>query len=209
MDALYAFINQCCKEQQIDESHNLKHSISALRWAHILMDSFPDLTQDERQVISYAIALHDMCDSKYTDTKVAAIKIKEWLLTQTVSEEISDVIINIIQTMSYSKLKKQMVESGSQTPIYPDHGKWQRAYHIVRHADLLDAYVVARCFLYSKHIDPDLQDEVAWSVVEKLFENRVFKYVSDGFIFYPKALELAAELTQDAKKTLKDRAFTY
>jgi hypothetical protein len=209
MDALYAFINQCCKEQQIDESHNLKHSISALRWAHILMDSFPDLTQDERQVISYAIALHDMCDSKYTDTKVAAIKIKEWLLTQTVSEEISDVIIKIIQTMSYSKLKKQMVESGSQTPIYPDHGQWQRAYHIVRHADLLDAYVVARCFLYSKHIDPDLQDEVAWSVVEKLFENRVFKYVSDGFIFYPKALELAAELTQDAKKTLKDRAFTY
>ena len=209
MDALYAFINQCCKEQQIDESHNLKHSISALRWAHILMDSFPDLTQDERQVISYAIALHDMCDSKYTDTKVAAIKIKEWLLTQTVSEEISDVIIQIIQTMSYSKLKKQMVESGSQTPIYPDHGQWQRAYHIVRHADLLDAYVVARCFLYSKHIDPDLQDEVAWSVVEKLFENRVFKYVSDGFIFYPKALELAAELTQDAKKTLKDRAFTY
>jgi len=209
MDALYAFINQCCKEQQIDESHNLKHSISALRWAHILMDSFPDLTQDERQVISYAIALHDMCDSKYTDTKVAAIKIKEWLLTQTVSEEISDVIINIIQTMSYSKLKKQMVESGSQTPIYPDHGQWQRAYHIVRHADLLDAYVVARCFLYSKHIDPDLQDEVAWSLVEKLFENRVFKYVSDGFIFYPKALELAAELTQDAKKTLKDRAFTY
>jgi len=209
MDALYAFINQCCKEQQIDESHNLKHSISALRWAHILMDSFPDLTQDERQVISYAIALHDMCDSKYTDTKVAAIKIKEWLLTQTVSEEISDVIINIIQTMSYSKLKKQMVESGSQTPIYPDHGQWQRAYHIVRHADLLDAYVVARCFLYSKHIDPDLQDEVVWSLVEKLFENRVFKYVSDGFIFYPKALELAAELTQDAKKTLKDRAFTY
>jgi hypothetical protein len=209
MDALYAFINKCCKEQQIDESHNLKHSISALRWAHILMDSFPDLTQDERQVISYAIALHDMCDSKYTDTKVAAIKIKEWLLTQTVSEEISDVIINIIQTMSYSKLKKQMVESGSQTPIYPDHGQWQRAYHIVRHADLLDAYVVARCFLYSKHIDPDLQDEVAWSVVEKLFENRVFKYVSDGFIFYPKALELAAELTQEAKKTLKDRAFTY
>ena len=209
MDALYAFINQCCKEQQIDESHNLKHSISALRWAHILMDSFPDLTQDERQVISYAIALHDMCDSKYTDTKVAAIKIKEWLLTQTVSEEISDVIIKIIQTMSYSKLKKQMVESGSQTPIYPDHGQWQRAYHIVRHADLLDAYVVARCFLYSKHIDPDQQDEVAWSVVEKLFENRVFKYVSDGFIFYPKALELAAELTQDAKKTLKDRAFTY
>ena len=209
MDALYAFINQCCKEQQIDESHNLKHSISALRWAHILMDSFPDLTQDERQVISYAIALHDMCDSKYTDTKVAAIKIKEWLLTQTVSEEISDVIINIILTMSYSKLKMQMVESGSQTPIYPDHGQWQRAYHIVRHADLLDAYVVARCFLYSKHIDPDLQDEVVWSLVEKLFENRVFKYVSDGFIFYPKALELAAELTQDAKKTLKDRAFTY
>jgi hypothetical protein len=206
MDALYAFIEQCCKEQRIDESHDLKHSISALRWAHSLMDSFPDLTQDERQIISYAIALHDMCDSKYTDTEAAAVKIKEWLLTQTVSEEHCDVIIAIIQTMSYSKLKKQMVDG---QPVYPDHGKWQRAYHIVRHADLLDAYVVARCFLYNKHIYPDLEDDVTWSAVDLLFENRVFKYISDGFIFYPKALELAAELTLVAQKTLKERKFTY
>jgi len=170
------------------------------------MDSFPDLTQDERQVISYAIALHDMCDSKYTDTEVAAVKIKEWLLTQTVSEEICDAILAIIQTMSYSKLKKQMVNGQL---VYPDHGPWQRSYHIVRHADLLDAYIVARCFLYNKHIYPDLNDDVTWSSVEVLFENRVFKYVSDGFIFYPKALELAAELTLEAQKTLKEKVFTY
>lgn len=206
MDTLYAFIEQCCKEQRIDESHDLKHAISALRWAHILMDSFPDLTQNERQVISYAIALHDMCDSKYTDTTIAAVKIKEWLLMQTVSEEHCDAVLAIIQTMSYSKLKKQMVDG---QPVYPDHGKWQRAYHIVRHADLLDAYVVARCFLYNKHIYPDLDDDVTWSAVDLLFENRVFKYVSDGFIFYPKALELAAELTVVAQKTLKERKFTY
>jgi len=206
MDALYAYIEQCCKEQRIDESHDLKHAKSALRWAHILMDSFPDLTQDERQVISYAIALHDMCDSKYTDTKLAAIKIKDWLLTQTVSEEICNAILAIIQTMSYSKLKKQMVNG---KPVYPDHGPWQRSYHIVRHADLLYAYIVARCFLYNKHIYPDLNDDVTWSSVEVLFENRVFKYVSDGFIFYPKALELAAELTLEARKTLKEKVFTY
>jgi hypothetical protein len=206
MDALYNFIDQCCKEQRIDESHDLSHAKSALRWAHILMDSFPDLTQDERQVISYAIALHDMCDSKYTDTSVAAGKIKEWLLTQTVSEDLCNVIIKIIQTMSYSKLKKQMVDG---QPVYPDHGPWQRAYHIVRHADLLDAYIVKRCFLYNKHIYPDLDDDITWSAVDLLFENRVFKYVSDGWIFYPKALELAAELTQDAKKTLKERVLTY
>ena len=205
IDALYDFIEQCCKEQRIDESHDLSHSKSALRWAHLLMDSFPDLRQDERQVISYAIALHDMCDSKYTDTELAAVKIKDWLLTQTVSGENCNAILAIIQTMSYSKLKKQVVNG---QPVYPDHGKWQRSYHIVRHADLLDAYIVRRCFQYNKHIYPDLDDNVTWSAVELLFENRVFKYISDGWIFYPKALELANPLIQEARKTLLEKKFT-
>jgi len=87
--------------------------------------------------------------------------------------------------------------------VYPDHGKWQRAYHIIRHADLLDAYKVERCMLYNQHIHPEMSELESWKVVKAFVETRVFTYVSEGWIFYPAALALVPGLEKTARKQLK------
>jgi len=60
-----------------------------------------------------------------------------------------------------------------------------------------------RCYLYQKHIAPEISDATAWSVVHDLFEVRVFRYVSDGWITLPLAVKLAERLTEEALVIIK------
>ena len=197
MDAsLVAFISERCIAYNIDESHGLKHSQDTVGWAIQLLDAETDITEDERRMTIYCAALHDMCDRKYVDETIAVKIIRSWLtLVEKWTYEMAAVLIDIITTMSYSKLKK--------TKVWPNHGKWQRAYNIARHADLLDAFIPMRCYLYQKHITPEISDATAWSVVHDLFEVRVFRYVSDGWITLSLAVKLAEGLTKEALVIIK------
>lgn len=204
MQALFDFVQYNCDTYGIDESHGLKHAMGTVTWAERLMDGLSDISADERKLIIYAAALHDMCDSKYRDSyEVACTEIKIWLFTQGGwSNELADALVSIITTMSYSKLKR--LATG-----YPDHGQWQRAYHIVRHADLLEGYKVVRCYLYSIRRLPCASEEELWLETEKIFNERVFKYVSDGWLFLPAALAYVPELEAEARRCLKERDATY
>jgi hypothetical protein len=75
--------------------------------------------------------------------------------------------------MSYSKVKKIG---------FPHLDKFQRAYHIVREADLLCAYDFDRCMIYSmkkKHTDIS----TAFQHADDLFQSRVLKQINDGLFF--------------------------
>ena len=80
-----------------------------------------------------------------------------------------EVVGNIISTMSYSKVK----QNG-----FPDLGKYQLAYHIVREADLLAAYDIDRCIIYSMYRD-DIDYFAARAIAVELFNNRVFRMRQD------------------------------
>jgi hypothetical protein len=81
-----------------------------------------------------------------------------------------DVTKQIISTMSYSTVKKNG---------YPNLGKYQMAYHIVREADLLTAYDFDRCMIYNMYrIGGNFQD--SYDNALNLFENRVWKHNEDG-----------------------------
>jgi exopolyphosphatase/pppGpp-phosphohydrolase len=203
MQALFDFVKYNCDTYGIDESHGLKHAMGTVTWAERLMAGQSDISDDERLVIIYAAALHDMCDSKYRDSyDVACAEIRAWLLTQGFAEDLVSALIAIITTMSYSKLKR--LATG-----YPDHGFWTRAYHIVRHADLLEGYKVVRCYLYSLRRLPGASEDELWLETEKLFNERVFKYVSDGWLFLPAALAYIPELEREARRCLRERDATY
>jgi len=207
MDRLFYFIELMCLKYSIDESHGLKHAKGTFLKAEAILDSLGIIPEDERRVALYSAALHDTCDSKYTDVGKASTDIREWLLDEGWLSEEAEAVIGIITTMSYSKLKTQL--SVEHLPVYPDHGKWQTAYHVARHADLLEAYIVARCFLYNKHIHSDLTDDEHWQAVKNLFDLRVFRYVKDGWITLPGALKMVPYLEDEARRCIEEKSLDW
>jgi len=203
---LFSFIEKCCEIYGIDASHGIQHSKGCVEWVQQLFCEEPDMCADEKKVAIYAAALHDMCDKKYTNPVEASERIRSWLLEQGWSQDMTDAVIQIVTSMSYSSLKKAAVRG---IPIYPDLGKWQKAYHLARHADLLDAYRVGRCFLYTQHIYPGISDDECWRIVEELFNVRIFRYVQDGWIAYPKAIVLSQDLERDARRSFLEKRFEY
>jgi HD superfamily phosphodiesterase len=204
---LFAFVQENCKKYGIDESHGLKHSMGTVCWAEKLALAYNDIPPYEYDIIIYSAALHDMCDSKYRNLSEASDEIYSWLLEQQCTKETANAVIDIITTISYSKLKMSQIDG--KPKIYPDHGRWQRAYHIVRHADLLEAYRVVRCYLYSKHRKPAWSEDELWAETRKIFDERIFKYVSDGWIFLEQALKFVPDLEREALRCFRERDCTY
>lgn len=206
MERLYTFIDHTCSVYGIDPSHGRVHSERCIRWAEYLLAGEQDVSEDERILIVYGAALHDMCDSKYTDIVLASDRIREWLCDEGWSEALISALLAIITTMSYSKLKQAAVGG---VPVFPNHGPWQRAYHIIRHADLLDAYKASRCYLYQKHICAYMSDGDCWKKVYDLMHTRVFRYISDEWIFLPRAYNIVPHLIEDAQRCMKSRDISY
>jgi len=200
MNKLYEFVGQMCKEYNIDESHDLTHAIDCVETAHRISDY--DLSADEKEIITYAAAVHDCVDKKYADVEEATNKVRSFLLSEGWTAERTQAVLNIINTMSYSTLNKAMVDNKI---VYPDHGPYQRAYHTVRQADLLCSYKVKRCYQYQKHIAPDMPEEEMWARVNNLFQRRVFKYVTNGWLSMPKAQALVPALIRQAEEDIAHR----
>jgi HD superfamily phosphodiesterase len=184
------------KKYNIDESHSLKHSMEVLRFAENIYNSelgANPFLLEHKQIIMTSAILHDMCDRKYVSDESAVIsEIREYMAGFLTEYEL-DVIVSIITTMSYSKVKKNG---------YPDLGQYQLAYHIVREADLLAAYDIDRCIIYSMSVDKTAYT-AAVERAQLLFADRVMKYRSDGLFItdWSKAKSLELHSLVDYKHT--------
>ena len=90
--------------------------------------------------------------------------------------------------MSYSKVKKNG---------FPDLGKYQMAYHIVREADLLAAYDIDRCIIYQmEKFNTNFTE--AFSDAKNLFEVRVLKHFDDNLFVTNYAKNLGKILHEKA-----------
>jgi len=207
MESLFSFIERQCLKYKIDESHGLKHAKGTMARAAALLATTP-LPEDEERVALYAAALHDTCDSKYTRPELAALEIKSFLLSQGWPLEHIEALIKIVTSMSYSKLKRVPLNEDG-TRAFPDHGVWQGAYHVARHADLLEGFIVARCILYNKELYPEKSDDEHWSRAASLFEERVFTYVSEGWITLPAALSQVTALESEARRCIQERSMDW
>jgi len=206
MDSLFNFIEQQCVKYNIDESHGLKHAKGTMMRANEILLTLSEVSDEERMITLYSAALHDTCDSKYTPVNEAANEIGFFLRSQHWQPSQINALIRIITSMSYSKLKKSIVSGRIE---FPSHGKWQRAYHVARHADLLEGYIVARCILYNQHIFPEKSENEHWERASELFSERVFTYISDGWIFLSGAIELAKPLIQEAHRCLEEKSMDW
>jgi len=167
----FKFVIQTSQEFHIDESHSLKHSMEVFNFANTIYESefikFPQL-ENQREIISLASIVHDMCDKKYMNEDYGIENMNKYIKNYISCEEL-EIVSDIIKTMSYSKVKKNG---------YPDFGEYQLAYHIVREADLLAGYDLDRCIIYKMMRDTtNYTDALIES--KNLFENRILNYRKD------------------------------
>jgi HD superfamily phosphodiesterase len=178
LSKLLHFVLLTTKKYEIDESHGLSHSMNVLHYANKIYESevelYPILKNQEKLIYVSAV-LHDMCDKKYIDENTGLKEIETFLQEE---NALTPTEINmskqIMSTMSYSKVKQHG---------FPIMGGYQKAYHIVREADLLTAYDFDRCMIYQMNKNGgDLED--AFKNANNLFENRVLKHNEDDLFLF-------------------------
>lgn len=168
----FNYVIKTCELYKIDESHALKHSMEVYGFAKKIYDTElinnPFLEQ-QKEIIYLASIGHDMCDKKYMDEKEGVKRYKNYLSENFVNSSDIEIIGKIIETMSYSKVKVNG---------YPELGEYQLAYHIVREADLLAAYDIDRCVMYTMYHNNINYSEALVEALN-LFDVRVFRMRKD------------------------------
>jgi hypothetical protein len=157
-------------------------------------------SKDEKTMARYAAALHDCVDKKYVDPVTASLHVHQFLTSIGWSDARADALLAMVNTMSYSKLCGAVVD---RQPVFPNHGEWDRVYHVVRQADLLCSYHVHRCYQYQLRIHPDWTEAAHWVRIEAMFQDRIFKYVTNGWFVSREAMALIPALIMQAKKDLE------
>ena len=228
MSKIFHYILLTTQKYGIDESHGLSHSMNVLAFARDIYKSeineYPIL-KDHQNIIYSAALLHDMCDKKYVVESIGLDEMEQYLMSNNVHvpkpryfgydiagpyinevkhemklEKVQDltpnemtVIKQIISTMSYSKVKIHG---------YPDLGPYQRAYHIVREADLLAAYDFDRCMIYDmKRNGKDVVN--SFKHADQLFNDRVLIHNDDGLFLTNYSKVLSKQLHKQALGRIK------
>ena len=193
---LFQYVLLASAKYNIDESHDISHSMNVLHFAHNIymneLQHFPFLKEQERVIYASAI-LHDMCDKKYMNENEGIRDIEEFLQEKLDPSEI-DMTKNIMATMSYSTVKKNG---------YPLLGPYQCAYHIVREADLLTAYDFDRCMIYHMKKNKNSSLEESFENSKNLFENRVLKHLEDNLIATNYGMQQAVVLQYKANQRMR------
>ena len=190
----YAF--SVIKQQGFDESHGLSHAMNVLHHSHnILQSELPRnlYLERHRNIVYSAAILHDLCDKKYMNEKGGIQSINNFLKADaTLTSMEIEVVTDIIETMSYSKVKLQG---------YPDFGAYQLAYHIVREADLLAAYDFDRSLIYNmQKLDDEFLRTLANS--QDLFRTRVLRHNDHDLFITEYAKELSRTLEQSSRERM-------
>jgi hypothetical protein len=191
----FRYVIETSEVYKIDESHALKHSMEVYGFAKKIYKSQliknPYL-EDQKEIIYMAAIGHDMCDKKYMNEKEGIIQYQNYLSEQLRPND-SEVMANIIGTMSYSKVKANG---------YPNLEEFQLAYHIVREADLLSAYDIDRCVIYGMYVEK-LEYNAALKRAIELFESRILKYRSDNLFITQYSKKESLKLHMKAEQELE------
>ncbi len=169
---LKEYSKKVISENNYDSSHDLTHFINTCNYAeYIIQKDFinceliPDLDwEDARILILYAAFSHDLIDSKYVDSELYKIKLKNLFLEYNYPEEYVNIILYIIDNISFSKQRK-----GLQVKA-----EYVIAVNIVSDADKLDAYRPERIIAYQNTKSSDQDTCKNW--LKTILTVRVLEY---------------------------------
>lgn len=194
IDKAFELVMILCKKFNIDESHSLKHSMEVYNFALRIYESelpMNSYLEEQKDIIVLAAILHDTIDKKYVAEEEGIEEIRKYLNDVMTPEKLS-VVFQIITTMSYSTVKKNG---------FPLLGDYQLAYHIVREADLLAAYDIDRCIMYSMYKKNENYLKALDTAIV-LFEHRVFRHRKDRLFVTNYSKKLSVKLHKKAKKDI-------
>ena len=157
---VYDFIFSMCKRYHIDYSHNFHHSFQVFQLGDTIAKRDYCLTQNQHTVLFLSCVLHDLCDDKYTHTCQSTLDISNFLINKLqVPYYIHDSVMNIITSMSYSKIVQK--DGKVVFPSWLDKEKqFHEVFHITRESDLLTSYDLKRMIHY-KHERLGIHDPIA------------------------------------------------
>jgi len=127
--------------------------------------------------------------------KEGLVMIDEFFTNEILSESLMtkneiNVCKAIISTMSYSTIKKDG---------YPNLGVFQSAYHIVREADLLSAYDLDRCLIFTmEHSKSNNSLHDIFAEASTLFHSRILAYIEKDLFVHEFAKKEAYRLHNDS-----------
>ena len=195
----FQYVVETSNVYKIDESHALKHSMEVFKLSKQIYESElnnnPHLKNQNKIIFTAAIG-HDMCDKKYMNETEGILKYKNYLTNLMPKNDI-EIVGKIIETMSYSKVKKNG---------YPQLGDYQLAYHIVREADLFSSYDIDRCVIYGMYVEK-LDYDKALERAIYLFKNRELKYLNENLFITEFSKNEALKKHENAEKYLKEFTF--
>ena len=181
LNKLFQYVLLTTSRYNIDESHGLNHAMNSLMFANKIYEKevvkYPYIN-DHENIIYVSSVLHDMCDKKYMKQEDGLQDISKFIQSlekdneKILSSKESKIVENIVSTMSYSYVKKNG---------FPNLGKYQVAYNIVREADLLCAYDFDRCMIYQMNKNNGNVSD-AYNDAVNLFDVRMFRHMNDGLL---------------------------
>lgn len=199
LNKIFKFITTTCHLYKIDESHGVRHSMDILRTTKNIVNeeySLCPYLRNKEHIIYTSALLHDMCDDKYFKNNEGQNRVIDFLKHNDYFDSDIDDIMRIINTMSYSKIKKygfQFKENESE--------EFKKMYHIVREADLLCAYDVERCLLYDLYAR-DNDFTVSYKRAYDLFQIRMFKHFDDNLFTTIYALREGRKMHKESEERL-------
>lgn len=201
LNKIFKFITTTCNLYNIDESHGARHSLDILRTSKNILDeecrTYPFLYEKKHIVYTSAL-LHDMCDDKYFKNNEGNDKVFKFLEDNDYPNNDIEDIMRIINTMSYSKVKKYGYQfKENETDIF------KKMYHIVREADLLCAYELERCLLYDLYTRNN-DFTVSFKKANDLFQIRMFKHYDDDLFTTSYALREGKRMHNEAKNRIEE-----
>jgi hypothetical protein len=187
LEQIIRFINDTCLQYNIDDSHDLRHSLEALGWSEQLTKG-RTLSPKSLQIIHLSCLLHDMCDKKYMDEAMGLDRIRTFLKDVLgVEEDILEAVVFIINTMSYSKVIKYGYPQFTE-----EEKELEYCYHVVRNSDLLCSYDPERCINYQIRCGGSRKEGIKKML--ELFDNRVLKLIDNNYINLDESKVYAIEL---------------
>jgi len=196
-DSLFQYVLSTITNKQIDESHGLSHAMNVLHNAHQIYQieiKYHDYLKTQEKIIYIAAILHDMCDKKYMNEEEGIRDMNTHLNDKFhIQDDEIEVINSIIRSMSYSTVKKNG---------FPELGKYQHAYHIVREADLLAAYDFDRAMIYHLYKNNSHIEDVCKNSID-LFDVRIFQHENDGLLLMRLSKQLHPILVSQAEQRIQ------